>query len=82
MAGRSRTPLHHPGQLGPDRLELAHLGVELGDPGAQQRLAVPAGAQALVADGQQLGDLPPAQADPLGALVNRSRSTASCCYWR
>src|SRR5829696_6652583 len=62
MASRGRIPLHHPGQLAPDRLELGHPGVDLGHPDAQQRLAVPARTQALVADGQQLGDLPQAQA--------------------
>jgi len=68
MAGRGRILFDHPGQLAPDRLEFGDLGVDLGHAGAQQRLTVPAGAQALVADGQQLGDLPQPQADPLGAL--------------
>jgi hypothetical protein len=39
-------------------LEFGDLGVDLSNAGAQQGLAVPAGAQALVADGQQLPDLP------------------------
>jgi len=82
MAGGGRILLDHPGKLGPHRLELGDLGVDLGHAGAQQGLAVPAGAQALVADGQQLGDLAQPQAEPLGALMNRSRSTASCWYWR
>ena len=32
MAGRGRIPFHHPRQLSPDRLELGHLGVDLGHP--------------------------------------------------
>jgi hypothetical protein len=62
MTSRGRIPLDHPGQLGPDRLEFGHLGVDLSHPSAQQRLAVPAGAEVLVAAGQQLGDLPQPQA--------------------
>jgi hypothetical protein len=68
VAGGSRIPLQHPRQLGPDRLQLGHLGVDLSHAGAQQRLAVAAGTQALVADGQQLPNLAQAQADPLSAL--------------
>jgi hypothetical protein len=68
MAGRCRVPLDHSGQLGPDRLELGHLGVDLGHPLTQQRLAMPTRAEALVADGQQLSDLAQPEADPLGAL--------------
>jgi hypothetical protein len=49
-------------------LQLGELGVDLGHPVAQQGLGVPAGTQALVADGQQLTDIAQAQADPLGAL--------------
>jgi hypothetical protein len=49
-------------------LQLGHLGVNLSHPPTQQRLAVPAGAQTLVADRQQRPDLPQARADPLGAL--------------
>jgi hypothetical protein len=58
----------HAGKFGADGLQLGKLGVDLGHAPAQQRLGVPAGAQALVADGQQLGDLAQPQADPLGAL--------------
>ena len=68
MAGGSGIALDHPRQLVPDRLELGHLGVDLGHPGAQQRLTVAAGTQTLVADGQQLGDLTQPQPDPLSAL--------------
>jgi hypothetical protein len=42
--------------------------VDLGHALAEQLLGVPAGAQALVADGQQRADLAQTQADPLGAL--------------
>jgi hypothetical protein len=68
VAGGGRVPLGHTRKFSSDGLQLGDLGVDLGHPGAQQGLAVAAGAQALVADGQQLGDLPQAQADPLGAL--------------
>jgi hypothetical protein len=49
-------------------LQLGDLSVDLGHSLAQQPLAVPAGAQALVADGQQLADLAQPEAEPLGAL--------------
>ena len=68
MAGGSGIALDHPRQLAPDRLQRGDLGVDLGHPGAQQLLAVAAWAEALVADGQQLPDLPQPQADALGAL--------------
>ena len=44
MAGGSRILLDHPRQLAADRLQLGHLGVDLGHAGAQQRLTVPTGA--------------------------------------
>jgi hypothetical protein len=47
----------HAGQLGSDFTEPGHFVVDLGHPLAQQLGGVPAGAQATVADGEQLADL-------------------------
>ena len=79
MAGGGRVPLDHPGQLAPDRLEFGHLGVDLGHAGAQQRLAVAAGTQALVSSSAISRSRSPTR---WALLMNRSRSTASCWYWR
>ena len=82
MAGGSRILLDHPRQLGPNRLERGHLGVDLSHPIAQQRLTMAAGTQALVADSQQLPDLASRRPTRWALLMNCSRSTASCWYWR
>jgi hypothetical protein len=56
------------GQLGTQRAKTAKLGVDLGQPLAQQRLGVPARALTPVGDLQELGDLPQSQPHPLGTL--------------
>jgi hypothetical protein len=71
-----------PGQLRPQPAKPDQLGVDLGQPLAKQRLGVAAAALTPVHDLQQLADLPQPQPDPLGALDERSRSTAAWSYSR
>jgi hypothetical protein len=82
MAGRGRMPLDPPGKLGPHRLELCDLGVDLGHAGAQQGSLWPQGhrpwSQMVSSSAISRSRRPSRWA----LLMNRSRSTASCWYWR
>ena len=80
MAGRGRIPLDHPRQLGPDRLELGHPGVDLSHPLPQQRLLCSQGQRPW---SQMASSSPISRSrrpSRWALLTNRSRSTASRSY--
>jgi hypothetical protein len=65
------------GQPGTQRAKTVKLGVDLGQPLAQQRLGVPTRALTPVGDLQELEDLRNRRPTRWAPLMNRSRPTAA-----